>query len=400
MDQEVKKRVTQELSKTKTLYGYVYKLTNIKNGKIYIGKAKEGRTGRGKNAIEKRWNEEIERAHRLERWNKEHPQEKKKLRYIENAINKYGEESFRIEEIDTALTKEQLNEKERYWIKFFEARNHSKGYNLRDGGEGGGHHEKTRLLLSKISQEKAKNPEYLKKLSEAITNVWNEDRYQEKQIEERRARAQDPKWKRKMTRINRKKAQDPKWKKKVSDYGLKKWNQREYIEKQLKAREEKRKVIENKDEFLRDIITMQKKDIDAKYGLSSKTTNRHIQHVLGHRGITNFTQARNYLKDRNLDDVLKDIEVDKEKQLQKKIEKRENLEDEKQFLKDLGEMQKKDIDFKYGITSKTTNSYIRRLLGHLGIMNYTQAKNYLKSKRFTEIFKETKALSEKKSKRG
>jgi hypothetical protein len=390
MDEEVKTTLTDKLSQTKIPYGYVYKSTNLLNGKIYIGKAKEGRRGRGGSAIEKRWNEEIERAHRLKRWNVEHPHKKKTIRYIENAINKYGEESFRIEEIDIALTKEELNEKERFWIEFFDARNHSKGYNLRDGGEGGGHHEKTIALLSKISQEKAKNPEYLKKLSISITNLWNDESYLKKQIEERRARAKGPKWSRKMTQINREKAKDPKWRKKLSKFGMDKWKQQDYIEKQLISRERKRKVIENKEEFLKDILTMQKIDIDAKYDLSGKTTNRHIQHFLGHRGVTNFTQARDYLKNKNLDEILKDVESNKEKQLKQKIERRENLGDRKQFLKDLIKMQKKDIDAKYGISSKTTNSYIRRLLGHLGIMNYSQARDYLKRKSLDDVLKETK----------
>ncbi|MCK4253256.1 MAG: hypothetical protein KAX32_02235, partial [Candidatus Heimdallarchaeota archaeon] len=267
---------------------------------------------------------------------------------------------------------------------------HSKGYNLRDGGEGGGHHEKTIALLSKISQEKAKNPEYLKKLSISITNLWNDERYQKKQIEERRARAKGPKWSKKMTQINREKAKDPKWRKKLSKFGIDKWKQQDYIEKQLISRERKRKVIENKEEFLKDILTMQKIDIDAKYGLSGKTTNRHIQHFLGHRGITNFTQARDYLKNKNLDEILKDVESNKEKQLKQKIERREKLGDKKQFLKDLIKMQKKDIDAKYGISSKTTNSYIRRLLGHLGIMNYSQARDYLKRKSLDDVLKETK----------
>jgi len=250
--------------------------------------------------------------------------EKKRTRYIENATNKYGKESFRLEEVDVAFTKNELNEKERYWINYFESRHHSKGYNLRDGGEGGSHHEKTKALLSKKAQENIKNPEYLKKLSLATKNLWKDETYQkkvrkgvqekyqekeylEKQIKERRTRAKNPEWRKKMSRINRDRSKDPIWRKKLSNYSLEKWREREYVKRQLKSREAKRKVIEDKEEFLKDITKMQKKDIDAKYGMTSKTTNRYIQRILGHQGVTNFTQARNYLKKKNLVDVLEDI---------------------------------------------------------------------------------------------
>ena len=282
----------------------------------------------------------------------------------------------------------RLNEKERHWIKFFETRNQLKGYNLSEGGEGGGHHKITRILLSRIAQEKAKDPEFVKKVSKGVQKKYQEREYREKQIKERRERAQDSKWKNKMTKINRDKAQNLEWKKKVTDIALKKWKQSKYVEKQLKSREKIRKVIENNEVFLRDIKVMKKKDIDAKYGLSSKTTNRYIQHILGHQGITNYTKALSYLRNNKVIDVLEDIEINKEKQLKEKIAKRQNLENKEQFLKDIRMMEKKDICIKYGISSKTTNSYIRRMLGHLGIMNYVQARDYLKSKNLDDVLKD------------
>ena len=118
------------IMKSKVPFGFVYKVTNTKNGKIHIGKVEEGRKGKGKTAIEKRWNAQIERAHRFHRWNREYPLKKKQLRYIENAINKYGEKCFSLEGIDIAFSKKELNEKERYWIQYYETRNHSKGFHF------------------------------------------------------------------------------------------------------------------------------------------------------------------------------------------------------------------------------------------------------------------------------
>jgi group I intron endonuclease len=55
------------------------------------------------------------------------------------AIQKYGEENFKVENIDYAETIEEAWEKEQYWIAYYKS-NHSRypnnGYNMTDGGEG------------------------------------------------------------------------------------------------------------------------------------------------------------------------------------------------------------------------------------------------------------------------
>ena len=69
----------------------------------------------------------------------------------------------------------------------------------------------------------------------------------------------------------------------------------------------KRKKLQKTKQFLEDIQKKKKKDIDAKYGITSKTTNEYIQRILGHQGVTNYTEARSYLKNKNLAEVLEDI---------------------------------------------------------------------------------------------
>ena len=54
--------------------------------------------------------------------------------YFHNAINKYGEDNFIFEEIDSACTQKELDEKERYWIKYYNSNNKDYGYNLDSGG--------------------------------------------------------------------------------------------------------------------------------------------------------------------------------------------------------------------------------------------------------------------------
>lgn len=61
---------------------------------------------------------------------------------IKKAIHKYGKEHFEIELIEELkdCTQELLNEREIYWIAFYEA--YTKGYNLTKGGQYCGHAQK------------------------------------------------------------------------------------------------------------------------------------------------------------------------------------------------------------------------------------------------------------------
>lgn len=76
---------------------FIYKITNTKNGKVYIGQSKK--------PINKRFNRHITDAvnNVLDT-------------HFARAIRKYGPESFVIEQIDTATTQEELNQKEQFYI--------------------------------------------------------------------------------------------------------------------------------------------------------------------------------------------------------------------------------------------------------------------------------------------
>lgn len=50
--------------------------------------------------------------------------------HFARAIRKYGKDSFKIEEIDSATTQDELNKKEQYWIKYYDSV--SAGYNETD----------------------------------------------------------------------------------------------------------------------------------------------------------------------------------------------------------------------------------------------------------------------------
>lgn len=91
------------------MYGYIYKTTNLINEAIYIGR------------------------HKAEKFEPE--------KYIgsgtvfRRALEKYGIENFKCELLDTAETKEELNDKERYWIAKYKKECPERMYNITIGGD-------------------------------------------------------------------------------------------------------------------------------------------------------------------------------------------------------------------------------------------------------------------------
>ena len=97
--------------------GYIYKITNIINGKSYIGQTK--------NAIKERW-----RYHIKDSFNKN----RESYNFaIHRAIRKYGINNFKIEEIENCDIS-KLDEREIYWINYYNT--YYNGYNLTLGGGG------------------------------------------------------------------------------------------------------------------------------------------------------------------------------------------------------------------------------------------------------------------------
>ena len=94
---------------------------------------------------------------------------KRKTVYFHNALNKYGEENFKFEEIDSATTQEELNDKERYWIKYYNSNDKNKGYNLDSGGlYGGAKSEETKKKIGETTKEKWRNPKTSSKMLEGL----------------------------------------------------------------------------------------------------------------------------------------------------------------------------------------------------------------------------------------
>ena len=92
----------------------IYKITNTKNKKAYIGKSVE--------IIPKRWTEHIKTSLNIGSISRTK---------IHEAMKEYGIENFTFEILEEC-PKEKLNEREKYWIAFYETNTY--GYNIKSGG--------------------------------------------------------------------------------------------------------------------------------------------------------------------------------------------------------------------------------------------------------------------------
>jgi group I intron endonuclease len=159
---------------------FIYKTTNLVNGKIYIGQTIGDRPnyiGSGK--------------------------------LLKAAINKYGKENFKREILEYCDNVDHMNEREVIWIARYDSTNQKIGYNLEHGGNGKGkvnEETKKKMRGRKVSEETIKkmseaqkgrkvSEEHRKKLSEAtkgrklseqhrkkLSEVWKGRKHSEETI--------------------------------------------------------------------------------------------------------------------------------------------------------------------------------------------------------------------------
>ena len=105
----------KDRDKYKPKFSGIYGIRNIVNGKIYVGQSYN---------IHKRWIE-----HRYSFKNNIHHNQK-----FQNAWNKYGEDNFYFFVIEKC-EQDIINEREIFWIDYYNSANRDYGYNLSTGGE-------------------------------------------------------------------------------------------------------------------------------------------------------------------------------------------------------------------------------------------------------------------------
>ena len=119
--------VLVKFRKGQVIMGVIYKITNKLDGKIYIGKTARTLEERMK---EHRWSNEL---------------------YIDRAIRKYGINAFEVSVVEECADSNELNEREIFWIAFYNCKNPN-GYNMTDGGDGGAGHVVSEEAKKKISE--------------------------------------------------------------------------------------------------------------------------------------------------------------------------------------------------------------------------------------------------------
>lgn len=155
----------------------IYKHENLINHKIYIGQTCQ--------KPERRWRTD---GHGYG----------KTQEVFYNAIQKYGWDNFSHEIIEEGLTAEQANEREQYWIKYYDCcilDGPDKGYNMTRGGQSLFSRErwqdpkfrqKIYKSFSRARKKQWSDPAYAAaaqaKLQQGIQRVWHDPEWREKRI--------------------------------------------------------------------------------------------------------------------------------------------------------------------------------------------------------------------------
>lgn len=139
---------------------YIYKVTNLVNGKVYIGQS-------------------VDPIKRI----LQHINVRSKQGYLLNyAVKKYGIDNFLFEVIKSEVPIEQINECEIQCIKEHNCKNPN-GYNLTDGGEGiqgHSHTQETKNKMRLVRLGKKPSKETLLRLSESHKGFVPSDKTREK----------------------------------------------------------------------------------------------------------------------------------------------------------------------------------------------------------------------------
>lgn len=137
------------------IYGRIYVIENLVNGKKYVGQTIS--------SVKRRF--------------ASHCSNSSSTSSIHCAIQKYGKSNFKISQIDVASNKSELNEKEIYYISLLGTQDGKVGYNIKPGGEAGGRPTvESRLKMSKAKVGRKLTEEHKEKLSNAMKGrVFSEE---------------------------------------------------------------------------------------------------------------------------------------------------------------------------------------------------------------------------------
>lgn len=141
----------------------IYSIVCLKNSKIYIGQSKH---------IEVRWLEHKDELKKGTHQNK----------HLQNAWNKYGENSFVFSVIEEC-EEDNLTKREQYWIDYYGGINSKNTYNFRQAGSKGTMSKETLKKMSEATKRLRQNPEWVEKNAQAIRDSWTPERRKQMSIQ-------------------------------------------------------------------------------------------------------------------------------------------------------------------------------------------------------------------------
>lgn len=156
------------------VYGIIYKITNLVNGKVYIGQTTK------RNGFKDRYpynGNGIERVYKTHYYRRKNNGGYNK--HLLESIEKYGFKSFRVIEIfDYAFSKKELNIKEKLYISLYSSNDDLHGYNRTMGGEtfekGGNHHNAKKICcitFDKVFDSIIEAEDYYKNISKGAIST-------------------------------------------------------------------------------------------------------------------------------------------------------------------------------------------------------------------------------------
>jgi group I intron endonuclease len=140
---------------------YVYKMTNLVNGRVYIGKTIRG--------YRQRWKEHKDELNRGQHYNA----------WLQEDWKTYGEDGFTFELLVQCNSEEEANETKKRFILWYGSYNPVRGYNRTFGGDGGTHTDEVKQQISKTLTGFKRPPmseETKEKLRKAALAQWERQR--------------------------------------------------------------------------------------------------------------------------------------------------------------------------------------------------------------------------------
>lgn len=152
--------------------GYIYKITNLINNKIYIGQTVKERPSD---------------RYSQHRYLANHPEQEKSISYLHRAMALDGLNNFKFEVIEE-VENQQLDEEEQYWIKEYNCIAPN-GYNITEGGNGTQGYSRPQTIEEREKRQQSnknfyiEHPEAIEKARQRTLELWKNEEYRKKVVE-------------------------------------------------------------------------------------------------------------------------------------------------------------------------------------------------------------------------